>query len=41
MVPAGSRTAVQHETRAGLTSGFEWDRVYPRRYGRHTKTTDE
>ena len=36
MVPAGSRTAVQHGTWAGLTSGFEWDRVYPRRYGRHT-----
>lgn len=37
MVPAGSRTAVPHATRAGLTSGFGWDRVYPRRCGRHTK----
>ena len=41
MVPAGSRTAVQHRTQAGLTSGFRWDRVYPCRYGRHTKIDDD
>lgn len=41
MVPAGSRTAVQHKTQAGLTAGFRWDRVYPRRSGRHTKIDDD